>query len=114
MAKKIDDAVLDELLKGGERPEDLMADGGLMMEPRRALMRRMLGAELSEDGTFAIEVPRDREGSFEPRLVAKGQTRIDGLDEKIIAMYARGMVTVRPDRYPFQRHGSRSSTLMIL
>ena len=68
----------------------------------------------SEDGTFAIEVPRDREGSFEPRLVAKGQTRIDGLDEKIIAMYARGMVTVRPDRYPFQRHGSRSSTLMIL
>ncbi len=45
----------------------------------------------SEDGTFAIEVPRDREGSFEPRLVAKGQTRIDGLDEKIIAMYARGM-----------------------
>ena len=43
----------------------------------------------SEDGTFAIEVPRDREGSFEPRLVAKGQTRIDGLDEKIIAMYAR-------------------------
>ena len=91
MAKKIDDAVLDELLKGGERPEDLMADGGLMMEPRRALMRRMLGAELSEDGTFAIEVPRDREGSFEPRLVAKGQTRIDGLDEKIIAMYARGM-----------------------
>ena len=97
-----------------------MADGGLMMEPRRALMQRMLGAELSEhlgyergeapppvrtnrrngvsrktlrseDGTFAIEVPRDREGSFEPRLVAKGQTRIDGLDEKIIAMYARGM-----------------------
>ena len=48
MAKKIDDAVLDELLKGCERPEDLMTDGGLMMEPRRALMRRMLGAELSE------------------------------------------------------------------
>ena len=48
MAKKIDDAVLDDLLKGCERPEDLMADGGLMMEPRRALMRRMLGTELSE------------------------------------------------------------------
>ena len=120
MAKKINDAVLDELLKGCERPEDLMADGGLMKELRKALMQRMLGAELtehlgyehgetappvqtnrrngvsrktlrSEDGTFAIEVPRDREGSFEPRLVAKGQTRIDGLDEKIIAMYARGM-----------------------
>lgn len=45
----------------------------------------------SEDGAFEIEVPRDRDGSFEPRLVAQGQTRIDGLDEKIIAMYARGM-----------------------
>jgi putative transposase len=120
MVKTIDEAVLDELLKGCERPEDLMADGGLMKELRKALMQRMLGAELtehlgyehgeaaaplqtnrrngvsrktlkSEDGAFEIEVPRDREGSFEPRLIGKGQTRIDGLDEKIIAMYARGM-----------------------
>jgi putative transposase len=123
MAKKIDDAVLEELLRGCERLEDLMADGGLMKELRKALMQRMLGAELtehlgyehgeaappvhtnrrngvsrktvkSEDGAFEIEVPRDREGSFEPRLIGKGQTRIDGLDDKIIAiiaMYARGM-----------------------
>ena len=48
MAKKIDDAVLDELLRGCERPEDLMADGGLMKELRKALMQRMLGAELTE------------------------------------------------------------------
>ncbi|MFQ8433645.1 IS256 family transposase [Amaricoccus sp. W119] len=120
MAKKIDDAILDELLRGCERPEDLMAEGGLMRDLRKALMQRMLGAELtehlgyehgevaplvqtnrrngvsrktvkSEDGAFELEVPRDREGSFEPRLIGKGQTRIDGLDEKIIAMYARGM-----------------------
>ena len=120
MAKKIDDAILDELLRGCERPEDLMADGGLMKDLRKALMQRMLGAELtehlgyehgevappvqtnrrngvsrktvkSEDGAFELEVPRDREGSFEPRLIGKGQTRIDGLDDKIIAMYARGM-----------------------
>ena len=45
----------------------------------------------SEDGAFEIEVPRDRDGSFEPRLIARGRTRIDGLDDKIIAMYARGM-----------------------
>jgi putative transposase len=119
MARKIGGAVLDELLKDCGRPEDLMADGGLVKEPRKALMRRMLGAELtehlgyehgevappvqsnrrngvsrktlkSEDGAFEIEVPRDREGSFEPRLIGKGQTRIDGLDDKIIAMYARG------------------------
>jgi putative transposase len=119
MGKKIDD-VLDELLKGCERPEDLLGDGGLMKDLKKALMQRMLGAELtehlghehgaeappvqsnrrngasrktvrSEDGAFEIEGPRDREGSFEPRLIAKGQTRIDGLDDKIIAMYARGM-----------------------
>ena len=120
MAKKIDDAILDELLRGCERPEDLMAEGGLMRDLRKALMQRMLGAELTEhlgyehgevaplvqtnrrngvsrkteksqDGAIEHEVPRDREGSFEPRLIGKGQTRIDGLDEKIIAMYARGM-----------------------
>lgn len=120
MGKKINDDVLDELLKGCERPEDLLGDGGLMKELKKALMQRMLGAELTEhlgyehgaeappvqsnrrngvsrktvksqDGAFEIEVPRDRDGSFEPRLVGKGQTRIDGLDEKIIAMYARGM-----------------------
>ena len=120
MAKKIDDDILDELLRGCERPEDLLGDGGLMKDLKKALMQRMLGAELtehlgyehgeaaplvqanrrngvsrktlrSEDGLLEIEVPRDREGSFEPRLIAKGQTRIDGLDDKIIAMYARGM-----------------------
>lgn len=120
MGKKINDDILDELLKGCERPEDLLRDGGLMKDLKKALMQRMLGAELtdhlgyehgeeappvqsnrrngvsrktvrSEDGAFEIEVPRDREGSFEPRLIAKGQTRIDGLDDKIIAMYARGM-----------------------
>jgi transposase-like protein len=120
MAKKINDDVLDELLKGCERPEELLGDGGLMKELKKALMQRMLGAELtehlgyehgeeappvqtnrrngvsrktvkSEDGAYEIEVPRDREGSFQPRLIGKGQTRIDGLDDKIIAMYARGM-----------------------
>jgi len=120
MAKKIDNAILDELLKGCDQPRDLMSDGDLMKDLRKALMQRMLGAELtehlgyehgetappvqtnrrngvsrktlkSEDGAFELEVPRDREGSFEPRLIGKGQTRIDGLDEKIIAMYARGM-----------------------
>jgi transposase-like protein len=120
MAKKINDDILDELLRGCERPEDLLGDGGLMKDLKKALMQRMLGAELTEhlgyehgeeappvqtnrrngvsrktvkgeNGAFEIDVPRDREGSFEPRLIGKGQTRIDGLDDKIIAMYARGM-----------------------
>jgi putative transposase len=48
----------------------------------------------SEQGDIVLAVPRDRQGSFDPQLVRKHQTRWDGLDEKIIALYARGM-TVR-------------------
>jgi len=48
----------------------------------------------TESGEMPIEVPRDRNGSFEPQLVKKDQTHFDGFDEKIISMYARGM-TVR-------------------
>lgn len=46
---------------------------------------------VGEDGAMETAVPRDRAGSFEPLLIAKGQKRFEGFDEKIIAMYARGM-----------------------
>ena len=49
---------------------------------------------LTDDGSLAIEVPRDREGSFEPRFIAKHERRFTGFDDKILALYARGM-TVR-------------------
>ena len=48
MGKTIDDEILDELLKGCERPEDLLGGGGLLRELKKALMQRMLGAELSD------------------------------------------------------------------
>ena len=105
--------LLDELLKGVERPEDLLGDTGLMKELKIKLMERMLGAELTahlgyeegkeappgqsnrrngtstkvlkgQDGEMPVAVPRDRDSSFEPELVKKGQTRIDGIDDKII------------------------------
>jgi putative transposase len=49
---------------------------------------------LTDDGPLAIDVPRDREGSFEPRLIAKHERRLAGFDDKILALYARGL-TVR-------------------
>jgi len=49
---------------------------------------------LTDDGPLTIEVPRDRESSFEPRLVPKHERRFTGFDDKIIALYARGL-TVR-------------------
>lgn len=123
---QIDAAVLDELLKSCQRPEDLLGAGGLMQELKKALMERMLSAELTEhlgyeardrppetqknrrngtspktvlsdSGSFEIVVPRDRDGSFEPQLIPKGTTRIEGIDEKIISLYASG-VSVRDIR----------------
>ena len=122
--------MLDELLKGCERPEDLLGETGLMKELKVKLMERMLGAELTEhlgyedgeaappsqsnrrnglskktlkgeDGTLPLAVPRDRDGSFEPELVKKGQTRIDGMDDKIIGLYAAGL-PVRDIRTPLE------------
>lgn len=69
---------------GGERPEGA------------ANLRNGNSAKtvLTEDGPLRIEVPRDRDGSFEPLLIPKHQRRFTGFDDKIVAMYARGM-TVR-------------------
>lgn len=112
--------VIDELLKGYEKPEDLLGDDGLFRQLKKALIERALGAELTHPlgyekgdgagrgmansrngysgktlktgtGELTIEVPRDRNSSFEPVLVPKGETHFDGFDEKIISMYARGM-----------------------
>jgi len=49
---------------------------------------------LTDDGPLSIEVPRDREGTFEPRLIGKHERRFTGFDDKVLALYARGM-TVR-------------------
>lgn len=115
--------LLDQLLANYSKPEDLTGENGLFKQLKKALIERALGAELTEhlgyqkgdpagrgsgnsrngtspktllteDGEIAIAVPRDRAGSFEPQLVAKGQTRFDGFDDKILSLYARGM-TVR-------------------
>jgi putative transposase len=115
--------VLDELLKGVKTQEDLTGPKGLLKAITKALVERMLEGELthhlgyeksdpvgygsgnsrngksrktlkSEQGEIEVSIPRDRQGSFEPQLIKKHQTRWDGLDEQIISLYARGM-TVR-------------------
>ncbi|MHB8885472.1 MAG: IS256 family transposase [Methylovirgula sp.] len=115
--------LLDHLLAGYTKPEDLTGENGLFKQLKKTLIERALGAELThhlgyekgnpagrgsgnsrngtspktiltEEGEGEISVPRDRAGSFEPQLIAKGQTRFDGFDDKILSLYARGM-TVR-------------------
>ena len=109
---------LDQLLSGRD-PKEVFSKDGLFDELKKALAERVLNAELddhlegeaaagksnhrngyskktvlTETSRIDIKVPRDREGSFDPKLIARYQRRFPGFDEKIISMYARGM-TVR-------------------
>ena len=115
--KIIKPAVIDELMKEYRGPEDFQA---LFTALKKAVMERALNAELSahlgyekgqekpaeelnhrngsssktvlgESGAVRLDIPRDRDGTFDPKLVRKGQRRIDGMDQKILSMYARGM-----------------------
>ena len=119
-ALDVDPELLDQLVKGPMSPLEFES---MFRGLKKAIVERALGAELShhlgypkgeapppeqsncrngttpktvltEDGPLALAIPRDRDGSFEPRLIAKGERRFTGFDDKIIAMYARGM-TVR-------------------
>jgi len=111
----IDKALLDQLLAGRD-PRELFAKDGLLDDLKKALSERILNAELDEhldggcedgggnrrNGTskktvltgtskLTIAVPRDREGSFDPKLIAKYQRRFPDFDHKIVSMYARGL-----------------------
>ena len=73
-----------------------MAPDASIAQPRDSTIRKACNGKSKKTikgkrGQVEIDVPRDRNSSFEPRLVKKGQTRFDGFDEKIISMYARGM-----------------------
>ena len=106
---------LDQLLAGRD-PRAVFAKDGLVDELKKALANRVLSAELDDhlDGEAAagkanrrngyskktvlgesskleLRIPCDREGTFDPKLIAKYQRRFPGFDEKIISMYARGM-----------------------
>src|SRR5215831_11548722 len=114
--------LIDELLKDYETPQDMLGEGVLLKELTKAVIERCLETELDthlgypklgrkgnavgntrnghsqktlkgEQGHVDIEAPRDRQGTFEPQLVKKGQTRMVGFDDKILALYARGMTT---------------------
>src|SRR6478672_755629 len=113
-APHIPDALLDQLLAGADPKTAFDADG-LVDELKKALAERALNAEMdhhlaseetgnsrngygrktvtTETGTLALEIPRDRQASFDPQLIAKYQRRFPGFDDKIVSMYARGMST---------------------
>ena len=107
--------LLDQLL-AGDAASAAFEQGGLLDALKEALTERALNAEMdhhlagddgagnmrngygrktvmTETGTMAIDVPRDRQASFDPQLIAKHQRRFPGFDDKIVSMYARAMST---------------------
>lgn len=111
---KIPDALLDQLLAGAD-PKTAFDPNGLLDELKKALAERALNAEMdhhlstgepgnsrngygkktvtTDAGRMELDIPRDRQSSFDPQLIAKYQRRFPGFDERIISMYARGMST---------------------
>ena len=118
----IDNELIDNLLKDYKKPEDLMGENGLLKQLTKRLLERAMSAEMTAHvgyekhdatgnntgnsrngtsaktmkgsfGTMPIEVPRDRNGTFEPQIIEKHQTRFIGFDENIISLYARGLST---------------------
>ena len=116
------DGVIDELLAGARTEEEITGQGGLLGQLTRRLVERAMEVELgdhlgyephaeppggsgntrngtspkrlvTEHGEVRIDAPRDRDGSFEPQIVRKRQRRFEGFDDKILALYARGMST---------------------
>ena len=109
--------LLDQLLVGRD-PTTVLESTGLIGDLKKALAERMLNAEmdvhlaqeadaglqnhrngssaktvLTPDGTLELSIPRDRHGRFDPALIGKYRRRFPGFDEKIIALYARGVST---------------------
>jgi putative transposase len=119
LRRKLPDKVVDELLAGARTEEEIVGPGGLLSQLTKRLVERAMEVELTdhvgyephqeppggtgntrngstpktlitEHGRVGIDAPRDRDGSFEPRIVKKRQRRFEGFDEKILALYSRG------------------------
>ena len=131
---EIPDELIDQLLGEYQGPEQLTGPDGLINRLRKRLIERAAGAELEQhlgyplgagppegqpnrrngvsektlrtvDGPLRVELPRDRDASFEPRIVPKHARSFDGFDEQILALYAGGMTTREIQRHLPELYG---------
>lgn len=134
--------LVDQLLADYQKPEDLIGEHGLLKQLTKAVVERALQAEMAahlghgkhepvantagnarngtsrktlkgDFGTLPIEIPRDRQGSFEPLLVPKHQTRWTGFDDKILSLYARGMTVREIQSHLEEMYGTEVSPSLI-
>src|ERR1700680_1779710 len=118
----IDLRLIEKLLADYKTPEDIIGENGLLKQLTKAVLERAMQVEMTEHlgyekhdpagsnsgnsrnggttktlkgdfGEVPLETPRDRNGSYEPKIIGKGQTRFTGFDDTIVSMYARGMST---------------------
>jgi putative transposase len=141
--KKTDraDELLAELVKG-KSPEEILGEGGVLKQLTKRLVENALEGEMTEhlgyephaadgkgtgnsrngrsektihtdSGSVEIEVPRDRAGTFDPKLVRKRQRRLEGFDDKVLSLYARGMTTREIQGHLKELYGTEVSPALI-
>jgi len=118
----ISDKLIDQLLEGCDSPDDILGEAGLLKQLTKKVAERALNAEMEQHlgyakhapegknsgnsrngksskkvrsvhGEIELDIPLDRSGSFEPKLIKKGEKQLNGFDDRIISLYARGMTT---------------------
>ena len=140
--REVPKELIDGLLADYKKPEDLIGENGLLKQLTKMLVERALDAEMAdhlghgknepvtnvsgnarngkskktlkgEFGELPIEIPRDRQGSFEPQLIPKHQTRWSGFDDKILSLYARGMTVREIQSHLEEMYGTEVSPTLI-
>lgn len=135
------DELAKDLVKQYKTKDALFGDKGVVKELQKRLLQAALDGELTDhlgyekhersplkdnarngysskivkgsDGELELRVPRDREGTFEPQIVTKRQTRFDGFDDKIIALYARGLSVEDIQQQLLELYGVEVSSSLI-
>ena len=132
----------DSLLANYKKPEDLIGENGLLKQLTKMLVERALEVEMTDHlghdksgavnsdsaktrnghsgktlkgdfGALPIDIPRDRQGTFEPQIIAKHQTRWSGFDDKIISLYVRGLSVREIQGHLEEMYGAEVSPALI-
>ena len=135
-------AAIDNLLKTYKTPEEIIGENGLLQQLTKAMLQRALQAEMTlhlghemhgtvsngegnarngsslktikgEFGNMPIEIPRDRQGSFEPVIIPKGRTRFPQFDDRVISLYSRGLTTREIQEHLAEIYGVEVSPVLI-
>ena len=139
----VPDELLSRLLANYQKPEDLIGENGLLKQLTKLLVEKALDAEMTEHlghekhepvanaagntrngrsrktlkgelGELPIEIPRNRDGTFEPKLVPKHQTRWTGIDDKILSLYARGLTVREIQAHLEEMYGTGLQIILLL